>query len=94
MLEMSASAKPATTSSLFSFSMVMKPVLEEVDDVEEVPVEALAPKPELVELDEPVLLEELALLEPVTDSPTLPFTAVTVPSTGAVSVVSDRSDSS
>jgi hypothetical protein len=54
----------------------------------------LVPVPEPVllepveEVEDDVLVEEPVEVEPVTDSPTVPLRAVTVPATGAVSVVS------
>ena len=87
-------------SSRLRFSIVMNPEDDELDEeLEPEPaLELEAPlNPEPVALEEPPpfeafeLFEELALLEPLTVSPTLPFSAVTVPSTGAMSVVSERS---
>jgi hypothetical protein len=98
--EMSASGKPATTSCRLRFSIVMNPEDDELDDAPEPELEEAPADPEPAALEEPLPLEELApfeelaLLEPVTLSPTLPPTAVTVPSTGAISVVADRACSS
>jgi len=77
----SASAKPATTSSFFRFSIVTKPELLLDELVAAPPVLDAAPVL-------PVPLEELDEELPPTVSPTLALTAVTVPLIGARSTVS------
>lgn len=89
MFVMSASAKPATTSSSRRLVIVTNAELDEeegeLEDVAAVP--EAAPPDEALE-DELPLLGLDALLLPETDSPTEPSSAVTVPATGEVSVVS------
>jgi hypothetical protein len=90
MLVMSASAKPATTSSCPRLVTVMN-ADEDVDELVELEVAApaLPAAPPDAAFDvEPPVLEVDALLEPDTDSPTESLTAVTVPATGEVRVVS------
>src|SRR5665213_673777 len=90
MFVMSASAKPAMTSSRPRLVIVANAVLEEEEEVvvelELAPAAPPAEPPE--EAVEEVPLFEVALLLPETDSPTDPARAVTVPATGEVSVVS------
>jgi hypothetical protein len=92
----SASANPATTSSCPRFVMVINGELDDVELDEDVvgelelappPPPPPAPEDELLE-DELAVPEVDALLPPETDSPTEPTSAVTVPATGEVSVVS------